>query len=47
MSPDLESRLRAALRPIVPSDELEKKLIARVTNHDTRGQYAAAFSGEV
>jgi hypothetical protein len=32
MSPDLESRLRAALRPIVPSDELEKKLIARVTD---------------
>jgi anti-sigma-K factor RskA len=32
MSPDLESRLRAALRPVAPSDELEKNLIARVTD---------------
>jgi uncharacterized membrane protein YdfJ with MMPL/SSD domain len=31
MSQDLESQLRAALRPIAPSAALEKKLIASVT----------------
>jgi hypothetical protein len=32
MSMDLESRLRAALRPMAPSDEFEKKLISCVTD---------------
>lgn len=32
MSQELESRLRAALRPIAPSAALEKKLIAAVTD---------------
>ena len=31
MSDDLESRLRAALRPAAPSEEFTQKLIARVT----------------
>jgi len=31
MSDDLESRLRAALRPVAPSEEFTQKLIARVT----------------
>jgi hypothetical protein len=31
MSEDLESRLRAALRPVAPSDEFTRNLIARVT----------------
>jgi hypothetical protein len=31
MSEDLESRLRAALRPAAPSEEFTQKLIARVT----------------
>jgi hypothetical protein len=31
MSEDLESRLRAALRPTAPSEEFTQKLIARVT----------------
>jgi hypothetical protein len=31
MSSDLESRLRASLRPLAPRAELEKKLIASVT----------------
>jgi hypothetical protein len=31
MSGDLESQLRAALRPIAPSEALEKKLIGSVT----------------
>ena len=31
MSEDLESRLRAALRPVAPSDEFTQNLIARVT----------------
>jgi hypothetical protein len=31
MSEDLESRLRAALRPVAPSDEFTQHLIARVT----------------
>src|SRR5258708_34263636 len=31
MSEDLESRLRAALRPATPSEEFTQKLIARVT----------------
>src|SRR6266851_5886153 len=31
MSEDLESRLRAALRPVTPSDEFTQNLIARVT----------------
>jgi len=30
MSEDLESRLRAALRPVAPGDEFTQKLIARV-----------------
>jgi len=37
MSNDLESRLRAALRPVAASAELEKKLIARVVDQQ---QYA-------
>ena len=32
MSEDLESQLRAALRPIAPSATFEKRLIASVTN---------------
>jgi hypothetical protein len=31
MNKDLESRLRAALRPVAPSDEFTRNLIARVT----------------
>jgi hypothetical protein len=31
MNEDLESRLRAALRPVAPSDEFTQNLIARVT----------------
>jgi len=31
MSEDLESRLRAALRPVAPGDEFTRNLIARVT----------------
>jgi hypothetical protein len=42
MSEDLESRLRAALRPVAPSDGFTQNLIARVTAHqgsdaDARG----------
>jgi hypothetical protein len=32
MNKDLESELRAALRPIAPNDELERKLIARLAD---------------
>ena len=31
MSEDFESRLRAALRPVAPSDDFTQDLIARVT----------------
>ena len=31
MSEDLESRLRAALRPVAPSDDFSQDLIARIT----------------
>jgi hypothetical protein len=31
MSGDIESRLRAALRPVEPSDEFTRTLVARVT----------------
>lgn len=31
MSEDLESRLRAALRPVAPSDEFTRNLVAHVT----------------
>jgi hypothetical protein len=31
MNEDLESRLRAALRPVAPGDEFSQKLIARMT----------------
>ena len=38
MSQDLESELRAALRPIAPSASFEKKLIASVTNDPQHSQ---------
>ncbi len=38
MSQDLESQLRAALRPIAPSATLEKKLIACVTDDPRHSQ---------
>jgi hypothetical protein len=38
MSQDLESQLRAALRPIAPSASFEKKLIASVTNDSQHSQ---------
>jgi hypothetical protein len=38
MSQDLESQLRAALRPIAPSATLEKKLIACVTDDPLHAQ---------
>lgn len=31
MSKDIESQMRAALRPVAPSEEFSQKLIARVT----------------
>jgi hypothetical protein len=33
MNDDLESRLRAALRPVAPGEEFTRNLIARVTAH--------------
>jgi hypothetical protein len=38
MSQDLESQLRAALRPIAPSARFEKKLLASVTNDPRHSQ---------
>jgi hypothetical protein len=45
MSQDLESLLRAALRPIAPSATFEKKLIARVTDDALRPQPKANRAG--
>jgi hypothetical protein len=42
---DLESQLRAALRPIAPSASFEKKLIACVTNDPRRAQPMAKRLG--
>jgi hypothetical protein len=45
MSQDLESQLRAALRPIAPSKTLEKKLIASVTDKQEHAQPTAKRFG--
>jgi hypothetical protein len=45
MSEDLESRLRAALRPVAPSDEFSQNLIARVTADQRSPANARAARG--
>jgi hypothetical protein len=45
MSQDLESQLRAALRPIAPSTAFEKKLIACLTDNPQQAQPQAGRRG--
>lgn len=43
MSMDIESRLRAALRPVAPSDEFSQRLIVQVVSH-SRGPAAKRWA---
>jgi len=43
MNQDIESRLRAALRPVAPSDEFSRKLVAQVASR-SRGPRARRWT---
>jgi hypothetical protein len=45
MSNDMESKMRAALRPVVPSEEFSQNLIARVVDQPQRSKARFAARG--